>query len=362
MTDVRRWRVPGRVNLVGEHLDYNGGPSLPFAIDRSVLLKARRRDDDTVNVWSGGEKASFPTSVGPGDVAGWSAYVAGAVWSLTSVGHDVPGVDLVLESDLPTGAGLSSSAALTCGVISALDDFLALGLGPTDVALAAQRVENDYVGAATGLMDQLAVMHGQEGHAVWVEPLAEPPVTRPVPLGTFEAGLVLLVIGTGVQHDHAESGYAERRAESALAAEQLGLPLLAKAGPDAVLRLEDDTLKRRTRHVITETTRVRAAARVLAEGSWEQLGTILTASHESMRDDYEISCAELDVAVEAALEAGALGARMTGGGFGGSAIALVAQDRAGAVRERVERQFGALGWQRPDVFAVRPSAGAYRLD
>ncbi|WP_375000446.1 galactokinase [Aeromicrobium sp. CTD01-1L150] len=368
-TSVRRWQVPGRVNLVGEHLDYNGGPSLPFAIDRFLTVKARARDDDAVNAWSGGRKASFTTSVAPGDVDGWAAYVAGAVWAFGQAGHRLGGVDLVLEVDpkagLPEGAGLSSSAALTVGVVSALDDLAGTGLDGTTRAVVAQRAENDFVGAPTGLMDQLAVVHGRAGHAVLTRPLADPPHTEPAPFDPPGAGLSLLVIDTGVDHSHAVhaetgGGYAQRREECGRAAAELGLEHLADAGLDAVLRLQDETLKARLRHVITETARVTAAVRTLRDGDWSQLGTILTASHESLRDDFEVSCAELDVAVEAALEAGALGARMTGGGFGGSAIALAPQPKAAAVRELIEHRYDALGWTPPTTFAVRAADGATR--
>ena len=361
MVDVRTWRVPGRVNLIGEHLDYNGGPCLPFAIDRALTVKVRARDDGMVNIWSGGRTASFPVTVKPVDIDGWTAHVGGTVWVLGDQGHVVSGADIVIESDLPAGAGLSSSAALTCGVALALDDLGGWGLSRLDVARVSQRVENEIVGAPTGLLDQLAVLHGRAGHAVLVDTLAEPPTVREVPLAAD--GLALVVIATGVTHDLAEGGYAQRRDECRQAADALGLEHLAQAGPDAVLRLADptpgaDVLKARTRHVITETARVRGAVRAIEAGAWTQLGTMLTASHASLRDDFAVSCAELDVTVDAAVEAGALGARMTGGGFGGSVISLVPSERVAAVRELVERRFEGGGWSRPEVFLVSPSDGA----
>ena len=360
---VRTWRVPGRVNLIGEHLDYNGGPSVPFAIDRFVTLKARPREDETVNVWStlpdgSRQKADFTTSVRPGDVDGWVAYPAGAVWALVQAGHTVGGLDLVLESDLPSGAGLSSSAALTVGVTAALDEIAGLGLDRTTIALSAQRAENDFVGAPTGSMDQLAVAHGQAGHAVLTDPSTDPPGTSLVPFQIADDGLAIVVIDTGVSHDHATGGYADRRRESAAAAEALGLEHLSAAGLDAPYTLDDETLKARVRHVITETARVKASLRALNDRSWAQLGTILTASHESLRDDYAVSCAELDVAVESAIEAGALGARMTGGGFGGSAIALVEVADVDRVRGLVGERFESLQWKRPATFVVQPADGA----
>lgn len=362
MTDVRRWDVPGRVNLIGEHLDYNGGPVLPMAIDRSITIKARSRDDGVVNVWTdrtGSSKMSFPTTVQPGDVDGWAAYAAGTVWSLTEAGHIFTGADLVVESALPSGAGLSSSAALTCGIAAAVDEMFDLGLGRTDLALLAQRAESGYVGAPVGIMDQLAVLYGEAGHAVMIETAPTPPTTRTVPLGWEDDGLTLLVINTKAHHSLADGEYASRRHECEAAAAELGLEWLSDAGPDAVLRLTDETLKARARHVFTETARVRGAVNAVSQRAWTQLGTILTASHASLRDDFEVSCPELDVAVDGAIEAGALGARMTGGGFGGSAIALLPLDRVQSVRERVEALYASHDWPTPETFVVHAADGAH---
>lgn len=365
MSEIRTWQVPGRVNLIGEHLDYNGGPSLPFAIDRHLTIKVRQRDDDTIRVWSTppvGERltAQFPTSVQPVDVTGWAAYVAGTAWALREAGHPIPGTDIVIESTLPTGAGLSSSAALTVGVACALDDLTGLGLDRTTIATLARRAENDFVGAPTGLMDQLAIAHGQAAHAVRTLTVGEQVTADPVPFALSD-DLVLAVIDTGVRHDHGDGRYGERRAECEKAAAAIGIDHLANAGLDAMFGLDDDTLKARTRHVITETQRVKAATRAMGENSWEQLGTILTAGHQSLREDFEVSCAELDVTVETALEAGALGARMTGGGFGGSAIALVERARAKSLVDAVAAAFDHMGWPAPTAFPVTPSAGAHRL-
>jgi galactokinase len=362
VTDVHQWDVPGRVNLIGEHLDYNGGPVLPLAIDRSLTLKARSREDGIVNVWSdapGTGKASFATSVRPGEVQGWAAYAAGTIWALAEAGHPVPGADLVIESRLPSGAGLSSSAALTCGIAAALDRIQGLGLDRTELALIGQRAESGFVGAPVGLMDQLAVLEGRAGHAVLIDTAATPPTTQLVPVTWEEDGLVLAVITTGAHHALADGEYAARREECERAAAELGLDHLARAGLDATVLLTDETLKARTRHVLTETARVKAAISAISRRAWPQLGTILTASHASLRDDFQVSCPELDVAVEAALEAGALGARMTGGGFGGSAIALVAPHQVQAVRERVEARYAAQDWARPETFVVHAADGAH---
>jgi galactokinase len=362
VTDVHQWDVPGRVNLIGEHLDYNGGPVLPLAIDRSLTVKARTRDDGVVNVWSdapGASKTTFATTAQPGDVEGWAAYAAGTIWAMVEAGHRVSGVDLVIESRLPSGAGLSSSAALTCGIAAALNDLEGLGLDRTQLALLAQQSESGFVGAPVGLMDQLAVLHGRAGHGVLIDTSATPPTTQLVPLTWEEDGLVLAVIATGAHHALADGEYAARREECERAAEELGLEWLAEAGLDATVRLTDEILKARTRHVLTETARVRGAVNAVSRRAWTQLGTILTASHASLRDDFEVSCPELDVAVEAALEAGALGARMTGGGFGGSAIALVAPEKVQGLRERVEARYAGRDWSRPEVFVVHATDGAH---
>ncbi|MCW2799006.1 MAG: galK [Aeromicrobium sp.] len=362
MTDVRQWTVPGRVNLIGEHLDYNGGPVLPMAIDRSLTIKVRPRDDSIVNVWTdrpASTKATFPTTVQPGDVDDWAAYAAGTVWSLAESGHPFPGADLVIESSLPSNSGLSSSAALTCGIASALDNLFDFGLGRTDLALIAQRAESGYVGAPVGIMDQLAVLYGEAGHAVLIDTAASPPTTRAIPISWEDDGLILQVIATGAHHSLADGEYAARRDECERAAAELGLTWLAEAGLDAMVTLTDETLKARTRHVLTETARVRAALNAVNRRAWTQLGTIFTASHESLRDDFQVSCPELDVAVEAALEAGALGARMTGGGFGGSVIALVPLEGVATVREKVEARYDSHGWGRPESFVVHAAAGAH---
>ncbi len=366
MDDVRTWRVPGRVNLIGEHLDYNGGPSLPFAIDRHVTLKARRRDDATINAWTtlpdGRRDKATWSSRDDDPRSGWVSYVAGTARAVREATGAAVGADLVVESDVPLGAGLSSSAALTVAVAAAMSDLSGADLTPLQLARLSQHAENTATGAPTGLMDQLAVTFGRAGHAVLVRPLREEPVERLVPWDPSAAGLALLVIDTRVSHQLSDGGYGERREECERAAAELGVEHLADAGLQALVGLQDPVLAARTRHVFTETARVTAALRSLGEGDWPQLGTVLTASHTSLRDDFAVSCAELDVAVEAATEAGALGARMTGGGFGGSAIALVPQDKARAVRELVEQRFDALGWAAPAVFAVRPGDGAHRAE
>jgi len=358
--DVRRWRVPGRVNLIGEHLDYNGGLALPIAIDRSLLAKVRRREDGLINVWSGGQHVSFPVDAAPGSVDGWAAYVAGSVWGLRSFDVPVAGADIVLETTLPVGAGLSSSAALTCAVAIALADLADANLTREVLAQIGAKAENDFVGAPTGLMDQYTVMLAKAGHALHLDFSTTPPTHRPISVDWTADSLVLAVIDTNVKHSLASGEYAVRRAECEAAAAEAGLEKLAQIGLDELLALPDE-LRPRARHVLTETARVKASITALARRDWTAFGTMLTASHESLRDDFAVSCPELDVAVEIALEAGALGARMTGGGFGGSVICLIAPQKVDGLRTQVEAAFAARSWSRPNVFTVRPCDGASQL-
>ncbi|HYJ67210.1 MAG TPA: galactokinase [Nocardioidaceae bacterium] len=356
-----RWAAPGRVNLIGEHLDYNGGPVLPIAIDRRTVVEASVRDDARVTVASEsfGEPVRFPVSAEPGQVTGWAAYVAGAIWALRSAGHPVPGLDLRVSSDVPVGAGLSSSHALECVVAVAARDLGGFEIEAIDLALLVQRAENDYVGAPTGIMDQLASLCGVAGHALLIDTATL--TVRPVPAEWATDDLVLLVVDTHVHHAHADGGYADRRRECVAAASALGVAALADAGLDDVPSLADDALRRRARHVVTETARVGQAVAALGRREWSRLGRLLAQSHASLRDDFEVSCPELDVAVDAAMGAGALGARMTGGGFGGSAIALVPSARVESVVAAWEAAFAGRGFAAPTAFAVEPAAGARRV-
>lgn len=364
MNDVRQWSAPGRVNLIGEHLDYNGGPVLPIAIDRSLNLKARLREDNAVRVWTtlgGNQLTEFTTAVQPGDVTGWASYVAGVFWALAKDGHTVRGADLVIDGDLPSGAGLSSSAAVEAVVATSLNDLLDLGVQPLDLALLCHRAENDFAGAPTGIMDQLAVLNAKAGHALFIDSKAEPPTVEQVEAPWVAAGLSLVVIDTMTRHELTDGSYAERRDECRQAADILGLEHLAAAGPDAVFKLDDDVLKARTRHVITETARVRGAVRALRAQNWTQLGSMLTASHQSLKEDFAVSRMELDIAVEAALEAGALGARLTGAGFGGSVIALVDASLRASLADAVTARFAFHQFAAPAFFAVEASDGAREI-
>ncbi|WP_458107129.1 galactokinase [Arthrobacter sp. R3-55] len=360
------WQAPGRVNLIGEHTDYNEGFVLPFAIDKTAKVALRVRDDSTVRMLStfGGHGVveADLAELEPGSGNGWSRYPLGVAWALKERGIEVPGFDLLLDSDVPSGAGLSSSHAIECAVISALNDLTGAGLAAQDLVLATQRAENVYVGAPTGIMDQSASLRGAKGQAVFLD--CRDQHVDLVPFDAESSGLVLLVIDTKVSHSHADGGYASRRASCELGAEILGVKALRDVG---VERLEeasgllDETTMKRVRHVVTENDRVLQTVEVLGSQGPASIGPLLDASHVSMRDDFEISCPELDLAVDTSRSNGAIGARMTGGGFGGSAIALTPVGQEQQVRDAVVRSFGEAGYATPDIFTVTPAAGARRL-
>ncbi len=357
------WAAPGRVNLMGEHTDYNDGWVLPFAIQQRTRCALRLRDDDRLRLFSAqaddpDDPVETTTATTPGDVSGWASYVAGVVWAMSEDGVDVPGADIWVDGDVPLGAGLSSSAALEVSVALALDDTLGLDLGRSRLADLARRAENDYAGAPTGVMDQVASLYGREGTVLLLDTRTMEIDEQPADLAA--AGLTLLVIDTRASHELSDGGYAAVRADCERAARELGVTALRDATLDDLERLDED-LRRRARHIVTENARVHEAVAQLRAGDWDGLGATFDASHASLRDDFAISCEELDVAVGAATGAGALGARMTGGGFGGSAVALVRRDAADAVAQACRSEFDRRGWREPHVFAVEPSAGAGRL-
>jgi galactokinase len=360
------WQAPGRVNLIGEHTDYNDGFVLPFAIDRTARVAVRARSDSTLRLLSTygdqGMTAADTSSLDGAGAKGWTKYPLGVIWALQERGIEVPGLDLLLDSDVPLGAGLSSSHAIECAVISALNDLTGAGLKAEEMVLATQRAENDFVGAPTGIMDQSASLRGAKDHAVFLD--CRDQSVRLVPFETEPAGLVLLVIDTKVSHSHADGGYASRRASCELGAEVLGVKALRDVGVedlDEASGLLDEVTFRRVRHVVTENDRVLQTVELLGTAGPGAIGPLLDASHRSMRDDFEISCPELDLAVDASRENGAIGARMTGGGFGGAAIALTPISAEQQVRTAVEQAFSRAGYRKPDIFTVTPAAGAMRL-
>ena len=386
------WYAPGRVNIIGEHTDYNGGLALPIALPHRAHLALRRRDDRTVRLVSPQTREKVDVTsldtIGPkgtpGEVVHWAAYIAGVAWALERDGfEDLPGFDAALVSCVPLGGGLSSSAALECSAAVAIDEVAGLGLAgtpeePDDAGRArlvtnCVRTENEMAGAPTGGMDQSASLRCREGHALELD-CRDGSVTH-VPFDLAAEGLALLVIDTKAKHSLDDGQYGARRAACERAAQILGVELLADIAiedlPQALERLSStddaDELIKRTRHVVTEIDRTRRLVDLLQDGrplrgeKLAEAGRLMDASHESLRVDYECTCPELDVAVEAARAAGAHGARMTGGGFGGSAIALVdaktVHDVAAAVAQAYERE----GFNPPAFLDAVPAAPAGRL-
>lgn len=364
------WAAPGRVNIIGEHVDYNGGLCLPIALPHRTFVALGRRADDGVrlvsalapqDVWSGSLGA-----ITPGAVSSWVAYAGGPAWALQEDGFTLAGFDAAIDSCVPLGAGLSSSAAIECAVAVALDDSFALGLadddaGRTRLAAACVRAENAVAGAPTGGMDQAASLRCHAGHALLLDNLDAS--VQQVPFDLEGAGLELLVIDTRAEHALVDGQYAARRASCHAAAEELGVETLREVTDlgAAFEALSDPVQRRRVRHVVTEIQRVVDVVDLVRAGRVAQIGPLLDASHESLRLDYEVSCAELDVAVQAARDAGALGARMTGGGFGGSAIALVEAAAATSVAEAVAAAFADRGWGEPGFLLAVAGPAADRV-
>ena len=361
------WSGPGRVNLIGEHTDYNEGYVLPFAINRRAFLALGKRDDRLMRVSSSFADGIVELGLDeltPGALQGWSAYLLGVAWALGQHGADlsaVSGFDIHIDSDVPVGAGLSSSAAIESAVALSLNDAWDLGLDRRSLARVGQLAENEAVGAPTGIMDQSASLLGEADSAVFLD--CRSLDAEIIPLGFAAAGLVLLVMDTGVGHEHATGGYAERRASCELGARLLGVESLREVStgdlPHAREVLDDVTF-RRVRHVITENQRVLDTVRTLREQGPAAIGDLLDASHRSMRDDFEISIPELDLVVETAQSNGAIGARMTGGGFGGAAIALVPEDSLSLLEVAIDGAFAEHGYAQPTTFVVSAAPGASR--
>jgi galactokinase len=361
------WSAPGRVNLVGEHTDYNQGFVLPFAIDRRTVAALGARQDRTLRVASAFADELVEIDLAeltPDNLHGWSAYPLGVVWALGQFGADlgaVPGVDVFIDSDVPVGAGLSSSAAIECAIAIALNDSWQLGFDRRTLARVGQLAENSAVGAPIGIMDQTASLLGEPDRAVFLD--CRSLDTELVDLGLQDAGLEIVVIDTEQSHNLAQSGYADRRAACELAARTLGIRSLRELSVEGLAdarKALDDTLFRRVRHVVTENQRVLDTVAALREHGPGAIGELLDASHRSMRDDFEISTPELDLAVETANANGAIGARMTGGGFGGAVIALVPAHFESLLRVAIDGAFAEHGLGQPDTFRVTASGGARR--
>ena len=372
-----RWAAPGRVNLIGEHTDYNDGFVLPFALPHRTIVAASPGTGPAAGdaadagpgwtVWSeqSGETISLTVDdvTEPGRVTGWGAYVAGVIWVLREAGFAVPPARLAIASDVPLGAGLSSSAALESAVLTALADLGGLDLPTDDRPGLAQRAENVYAGMPCGIMDQSASIRCRADHALFLD--CRSLAIEQIPFPLTDAGLAILVIDSRAPHRHVTGEYAARRATCEAAAEKLGVPALRDVPPDglaeALARLDDPVARRRVRHIVTENQRVLDTVELLRSGRVREIGPLLTASHASMRDDFEITVPEIDTAVEAALTAGAYGARMTGGGFGGCVLALVDAAAADQVGSAVTDAYATSGFTAPATFTALPGPGAHPL-
>jgi galactokinase len=362
-----RWFAPGRVNLIGEHTDYNDGLCLPFAIRQGCTAQVETlADGDEVVLTSAQESDTVRVAVGdidPAAAKGWTAYPLGVLWSLREQGHlpRIPGLRIAVDGDVPAGAGLSSSAALECSVAAAVSDALDLRLSREHLLVVSRQAENDYVGLPNGGLDQMSSLLCEAGHALLAD--FSDLSTQQVPFDVTSVGAAVLVLDTKAPHRLTDGAYADRRATCDAAARDLGVASLREVDvrtlDDALSRLDDDTRRRAVRHVVTENQRVVDTVARLERGDLWGIGDLLTASHVSLRDDFRVTVPELDVAQEALVDAGAAGARMTGGGFGGCVIALLADDRVEPAARAVVDAFAEHGFRRPEWFTATPGPGAH---
>ena len=355
------WSAPGRANLIGEHTDYNAGFVLPFGINNRTYAAISLRQDRKCNVSSDLDGRSFSYELSEEMPKGldWALYPLGVAWVMASAKDQ--GFDCFITSDVPVGAGLSSSAAVESAMAIALNELWESGKTKQELALIGQRAENHVVGAPTGIMDQTASMLAQADSAVLID--CQSLEIKLVDLGLSERGLVVAVIDTQVSHSHAYGGYGSRRKSCEDGAAALGVETLRELSLSDLPRAQsqlDDVTYRRVKHVITENQRVLDTVDALGRGNLQALGRLLQESHASMRDDFEISVPELDLAVETAMRVGAVGSRMTGGGFGGAAIAIIAAERLQELERAAIDAFSAAGFKAPRVFSVVPSTGAKR--
>lgn len=354
-----RYAAPGRINLIGEHTDYNLGWALPIALPQRTMATFTPDGSDAVTVRSDRMDAPvcIPLDTVPGGVSGWAGYVAGVIWALRAAGRPVPGGAMSITSDVQIGSGLSSSAALECAVLGAILSAADIRIDRIEQARLAQRAENEYVGAPTGLLDQLAALFGAPSTALLID--FRDLSVRPVPFDPAARGVALLLIDSRARHRHAGGEYAQRRASCERAAAALGVASLRDVDDVSSLAVIGDPVDaRRARHVLTENQRVLDFVATLSDSNFSEAGRILTASHASMRDDFAITTDHLDVIADTAVRSGALGARMTGGGFGGCVIALVPDDRVAAVGQAVRNAARDAGYQLPLVSRTHAGAGA----
>ena len=354
--------APGRVNLIGEHIDYSDGFVLPFAIKDRTLVAARKRGDSTVRIASAQRRNKIVTvdisTVKPGLKGEWERYALGVLWALGVK----EGVDLLIDGHVPLGAGLSSSAALECSVATAMNHLFDLGFNLEELARLTQKAENQYVGVPCGIMDQSVSLMATQGSALLLD--CRDLTTKNIPFDVASSGLELLIIDTQAHHALTDGGYAERRASCESVVAKLGITSLRELSMEQLENsrgLLTETEFVRARHAVTEMKRVLECVEALSNSDFERVGQLINQSHISLRDDYTVSCPELDTAVEAALAAGALGSRMVGGGFGGSAIALIQASKTTETIKTVEKAFSSKGFKAPRFFTSLPSQGAELL-
>ena len=354
--------APGRVNLIGEHIDYSEGFVLPFAIKDRTLVAARKRDDSIVRVASAQRRNKIISvdinEVKPGLKGEWERYALGVLWSMGVKS----GVDLLIDGHVPLGAGLSSSAALECSVATAMNHLFDMGFSLEELARLTQKAENQYVGVPCGIMDQSVSLMATNGFALLLD--CRDLSTRNIPFDVASHGLELLIIDTQAHHALTDGGYAERRASCESVAAKLGVKSMRELTIEQLDSSRDKLSESeyiRARHAVTEMKRVLDCVEALASEDFTQVGQLLNQSHNSLRDDYTVSCPELDTAVEASLAAGALGARMVGGGFGGSAIALIQASKTSLTISAVEKAFADKKFKAPRFFTSLPSQGAELL-
>jgi galactokinase len=357
-----RYTAPGRINLIGEHTDYNLGFALPIALPDHTVVSYVPDDGDAIIVRTDREDAQvrIPLDTAPGGVTGWAAYVAGVTWALRDAGHPVRGGRMSVTGGVEMGSGLASSAALECAALGALADAAGLDLDRIEQAKIAQRAENEYVGAPTGLLDQLAALFGEERQAMLID--FRDVTVLPVPFDPDAADVALLLINSRATHQHAGGEYAERRASCERAAADLRVASLREVqdrGPSALEAVTDPVAARRARHILTENRRVLDVVAALGDSDFTEVGRILTASHASMRDDFEITTDHIDLLADTAGRAGALGARMTGGGFGGCVIALVPASGVDAVDAAVRGAAAEFGYPEPTITRTHAGRGAH---
>ncbi|KAA0117937.1 galactokinase [Mycolicibacterium sp. P9-22] len=361
MTKAVEYSAPGRINLIGEHTDYNYGFALPIALPERTTVSFQPDGTDTLVVCSDREASPvrFALNTVPGDVDGWAAYVAGVVWALRGAGHPVPGGAMAVTGGVTTGSGLASSAALECAALGAILAATGRAIDRVEQARIAQRAENDYVGAPTGLLDQLAILFAERRRAQLID--FRDLSVRSVPFEPEAHGVTLLLINSHAAHQHAGGEYADRRTACERAAAAFGvltLRDLQNRGPQVLTALPESEDCRRARHILTENQRVLDTVEALHRSDFVAVGRLLTASQESMRDDFEITTDHIDLIAETAVQAGALGARMTGGGFGGCVIALVDTERSGAVGDAVRASMRRHGHREPTIVATHAGQGA----